>query len=99
MVKTQFAARIKIIRTDNGIEFINYQCQNLLETLGIVHQLTCPYRPQNGRVEIKHNYLLQITRAILFQEGMSHKFWEETILHATYIINRFPTPVLNWDIF
>lgn len=26
----------------------------------------------------------------------SHKFWGEIILHATYILNRFPTPVVKW---
>ena len=45
----QFEARIKIIRTDNGIEFIMNQFFN---SKGIIHQTTCIETPQqNGRVK------------------------------------------------
>lgn len=45
MVQNQFNAKVKTIRTNNDTEFINKQCQTLFESLGIVHQLTCPYTP------------------------------------------------------
>lgn len=63
-VKNQFLTTVKIIRTDNGSEFINHNCQNLFSSLGIVHQRTAPYSPQhNGRVERKHQHLLQVARS------------------------------------
>lgn len=37
MVKNQFGVMLKILRSDNGTEFFNSQCTNLLQQLGIVH--------------------------------------------------------------
>lgn len=33
----------------------------------------------------------------MFQVAFPHYFWGEAILHATYLINKLPTPVLNWS--
>lgn len=97
MIQKQFDVNVKILRTDNGNEFVNNQCTKFFESMGIIHQTTCPYTPQqNGRVEIKHNHLLQITRALMFQAALPHSFWGEALLHATYITNKLPTSVLGW---
>ncbi|KAL0416375.1 UNVERIFIED_CONTAM: Retrovirus-related Pol polyprotein from transposon RE2 [Sesamum latifolium] len=64
---------------------------------GIVHQTTCSYTPQqNGIVEWKHKHILDMARALLFQSGLPKRFWGESVLTATYLINRLPTPLLNW---
>ncbi|KAL2239868.1 UNVERIFIED_CONTAM: Retrovirus-related Pol polyprotein from transposon RE1 [Sesamum indicum] len=98
MVKTQFEAKIKVLRTDNGSEFINANCQTLCHKLGIIHQTSCVYTPQqNGRVERKHRHLLNVARALLFQASLPLKFWGDCILAATYIINRTPTKLLHWN--
>lgn len=53
-VSTQFQNFVKVIRTDNGIEFVNLNGQKLFSSLGIVHQKIVPYSPQkNGRVKRK----------------------------------------------
>lgn len=75
MIHNQFDITVKKIRTDNGTKFVNSQCTRFFDSLGIIHQLTYPYTPQqNGRVEIKHKHLLQITRALMFQAALPHKF-------------------------
>ncbi|KAL2249557.1 UNVERIFIED_CONTAM: Retrovirus-related Pol polyprotein from transposon RE2 [Sesamum indicum] len=97
MVHNQFNKRIKIIRTDNGTEFTSQKCQLFIQKHGILHQRTCVFTPQqNGIVERKHQHLLQLARALLFQAKMPLKFWTEAILTAAYLINRLPTLVLNW---
>lgn len=97
MTQNQFDTKIKVVRTDNGIEFLNHSCQQFFSSQGIIHQNTYPCTSQeNGRVEIKHKYLLLITRAIQFQASLPLTFWGEALLHATYIRNKLPTPVLNW---
>ncbi|KAL0401838.1 UNVERIFIED_CONTAM: Retrovirus-related Pol polyprotein from transposon RE1 [Sesamum latifolium] len=97
MVGTQFGAKIKTLRSDNGLEFINKDCQSLCHSLGIIHQTSCVYTPQqNGRVERKHRHLLNVARAILFQASLPIRFWGDSILTATFLINRTPTKTLNW---
>ena len=76
MIKTQFDLPIKVIRPDNDTEFFNSQCKELLLSFGIIHQSSCPHRPQqNGAVERKHRQILNIARAIRFQSHMPIRFW------------------------
>ena len=91
--ENQFAAKIKIIRTDNGTEFSLNQFFN---SKGIIHQTSCIETPQqNGRVERKHQHLLNVARALLFQSKLPKLFWSYAVLHATFLINRIPTPLLK----
>lgn len=73
-VSNQFDTRIKIIRTDNGSEFVGLECQEIFSNNGILHQWSGPYTPQqNGVVERKHRHLLQVARALLHQSGLPQK--------------------------
>jgi hypothetical protein len=93
MIKNQFNHSVKIIRSDNGPEFLMH---DYYSSLGILHQTSCVETPQqNGRVERKHQHLLNIARALLFQSNLPKQFWCYAVLHATYIINRTATPVLK----
>nr|XP_009796740.1 PREDICTED: uncharacterized protein LOC104243273 [Nicotiana sylvestris] len=67
----QFAATMKFLRSHNGSEFFNSKCNELLASLGIVHQSSCAYTPQqNGIVERKHSHILEMARALKFQSGV-----------------------------
>ena len=53
MVETQFNAKIKCIRSDNGTKFI---MKDFFKSKGILHQLSCVDTPQqNAIVERKIN--------------------------------------------
>ncbi|KAL0356152.1 UNVERIFIED_CONTAM: putative mitochondrial protein [Sesamum radiatum] len=96
-VSTQFETKVKALRSDNGSEFLSLSCQSLLQNLGIIHQKSCTYTPQqNGVVERKHRHLLQVARAIMFESGLPRIFWADSILVATHIINKLPSSKLNW---
>jgi transposase InsO family protein len=67
LVETQYNKRIKILRTDNGTEFINQKFSNFTNSNGIIHQTSCVYTPQqNGIFERKNHHLLEMTRILLF---------------------------------
>ena len=92
-VEVHFKKRIKFIRSDNGPEF---NLANFYSSKGIIHQTSCRETPQqNGRVERKHQHILNVARALLFQSNLPKIFWSYAILHAVFLINRIPTPILN----
>ncbi|XP_071712432.1 uncharacterized protein [Rutidosis leptorrhynchoides] len=77
LIHTRFDKKIKIVRSDNVIEFVNNQTKNFFDTKGIIHQTTIAYTPQqNGIVERKHRHLLNVARSLMFQGGNSFIFVE-----------------------
>ena len=63
---------------------------------GIIHQTSCVETPQqNGIVVRKHQHLLNVTRALLFQSKLPPIFWSFALQHVFLLINCLPTPFLN----
>ncbi|GAB2287157.1 hypothetical protein Dimus_039808 [Dionaea muscipula] len=98
MVETQYKTRIQVLRSDNGREYVNSDLGTFLATKGIVHQITCPYTPQqNGVAERKNRHLLDIIRASLLGAHTPLSFWGEALASTTYIINRVPSKVIEFQ--
>ena len=96
MVRTQFNVNVKVLRSDNGSEFTSGPMKEFYAKHGIVHQMSCVNTPQqNGRVERKHQYILNVARALRFQANLPLEFWGECALVVAYLINRIPTSILN----
>ena len=92
-VETQFDSKVKILRSDNEAEFL---MNDFYARKGIIHQTTCVETPeQNGIAERKHQHLLNVTQALLYQAQLPLNFWCFALLHAAYLINRIPTPFLK----
>ncbi|XP_071719576.1 uncharacterized protein [Rutidosis leptorrhynchoides] len=71
----QFNKRIKMIRSDNGTEFVNSNMNKFIHDFGIVHKTSCAYTPQqNGIAERKHRHLLNVATALMFQGGIPLRF-------------------------
>lgn len=97
LVETQFETKVKCIRSDNGMEFSDTNAAQYYKDKGIIHQLSCVERQQqNGVVERKHKHLLEVARALMLQSNLPEEFWGESVLTAAYLINPFPTPILNY---
>ncbi|XP_049398958.1 uncharacterized protein LOC125862879 [Solanum stenotomum] len=96
-IKTQFGRSVKVLMSDNGTEFVNSVCDAMFKEMGIIHQRSCPYTPQqNGVAERKHRHLLEVTRAIRFQASIPLRYCGQCVLAAAYLINRLPSSVLNY---
>ena len=95
-VEKEYGAIVKVIRIDNGLEFKDSSALESYKIKGIAHQTTCVDTPQqNGIVERKHQHLLQVVRALIFQSNVPNKFWGEALLTVVCLINRMPSSVLN----
>nr|ABA94321.1 retrotransposon protein, putative, unclassified [Oryza sativa Japonica Group] len=96
LVTTQFDAKVKIIRTDNGTEYINNEFVSYVSDEGIIHQTTCPGTPpQNGVAERKNRHLLEVARSLMFQMNVPKYLWSEAVMTAAYLINRMPSRILG----
>lgn len=94
MVERQFDKRVRVVRSDNGSEFMCLK--SFFEHEGILHQTSCVYTPQqNGRVERKHRHILNVARSLMFQASLPISFWGECVLTAAHLINRTPSTLLN----
>lgn len=55
----------------------------------------CGDTPTNGRTKRKHQHILNVARALKIQASLPTKFLADCILHAVYLINRIPLPILS----
>lgn len=63
--------------------------------MGIVHQKSCPYTPQqSGVAKRKHRHIVEVTRVLRFQAKIP-LFWHQCVLAVVNRINRIPSGVIN----
>lgn len=75
---------------------MNEHCQDLFKNLGMIHETSCPYSlQQNGVVERKHKYLLEVAKALRLEANVPLKFRSVCILTVCYLINLMPNPILK----
>jgi transposase InsO family protein len=92
----QFNKRIKILQSDNTLEYTQLVVDSFCVDRGIIHQTSCPRTSQqNGVVERKHRHLLDVARTLLFHMHVPKHFWGDAVLTACRLINRMPSVFLN----
>lgn len=90
--ETQSGRKIKVLRTDNGLEYMNKKFENLLKKAGIKHETTNVHTPQqNGLAERNNRSIVEKARCMLFEAELPTKFWAEACHHSVYLLNRSPT--------
>ena len=94
--QNEYDCTLKKIRSDNGKEFDNTNIEGLCDEIGIKHEFSSTYTPQqNGVVERKNRTLITLARTMLDEYGTHEKFWAEAINTACYASNRlFPHRLL-----
>ncbi|WVZ80759.1 hypothetical protein U9M48_028212 [Paspalum notatum var. saurae] len=95
--QNEFNTSIVKIRSDNGREFDNTNIEEYCDEVGIKHEFSATYTPQqNGVVERKNRTLITLARSMLDEYGTSEKFWAEAINTACYASNRlYPHRLLD----
>lgn len=95
-VEKQTGRKIKVLRSDNGREYVNKEFDNFLESEGISRQLTVPHTPQqNGIAERANRTLVEMARSMMIHSGVQQSLWAEAVNTAAYLRNRCPTKILE----
>ena len=73
--QNEFVSSVVKVRSDNGTEFRNTQVEELCNDMGIKHEFSSTYTPQqNGVVERKNKTLITLSRAMLDDYAISQRF-------------------------
>jgi hypothetical protein len=89
-----FNRKIIVVQSDWGEEY--EKLNSFFTKIGIMHQVSCPHvHQQNGSVERKHRHIIEVGLSLLASASMPLKFWDETFLTATYLINRTQSKVIH----
>ena len=105
MVEKQTEKKVKVLRTDNGMEFCSNEFEEFCSNDGMIRHHTIPYTPQqNGVAERMNRTIISRARCMLSNAGMHRRFWAEAANTACYLINMSPsiplekkTPIEVWS--
>nr|GEY26162.1 hypothetical protein [Tanacetum cinerariifolium] len=88
-LENQLSLRVKVIRSDNGTEFKNYDLNQFYGLKGIKREFSVPRTPQqNGIAERKNRTLIEAARTMLVDSLLPIPFWAEAVNTACYVQNR-----------
>lgn len=95
-VENYTGKRIKMLRTDNGGEFLSSAFTKFLEEEGVSRQLSVEYTPQqNGVAERANRTLVEMARCMKLQAKLPDSLWAEMIHTSVYLRNRCATKSLE----
>lgn len=98
MVENIHNTKVKTLRSDNGGEYTSKEFNMYLANHGIKHQLTIPGTPeQNGVAERMNQTLLDMTRCLLIESGVTKELWADAIVTASYIRNKCPSKAVGGE--
>lgn len=89
MVENQFGKKVKILKSDNGLEIKNKDTRALLQDLGVFHIFTNTHTPQqNGRIEREMRTIVEAARSEIHANNLNKNLWAEAILYSVFTINQ-----------
>ena len=98
MVQTQFSAKIQILRSDNGEEYVNQQFQAYIQSHGLLHKTSCSQTlQQNGIAKRMNWHILETARALLIGTHVPSHYRDDVVSTAVHLLNRMPTKVLTFQ--
>lgn len=97
MIQTQFSAKLQVICSDNGGEYVNQRFLTYFNHHGLIHETSCPQTPQqNGVAEWKNRHILETARALLHRSHVPTRYWPDAVSTVVHLLNRLPSKVLHF---
>ncbi|CAI7753607.1 unnamed protein product [Closterium sp. NIES-53] len=88
VIERQTKKSVLMLRSDRGGEFLGKQFTEFVNSKGIVHNLTCPYTPQqNGMAEREMRTVVESVRTMLLHMGVQHHWWHFALPQAVWVRN------------
>ena len=96
MICTQYSTKPRVLRSDNGSDYVNAWFREFFHHHGMIRETSCPQTPQqNGVVEWKNRHILETARALLIGANMPKQYWANAVMTTIYVICRMPSRVLE----
>ncbi|CAI7876009.1 unnamed protein product, partial [Closterium sp. NIES-54] len=88
VAERQTKKSVLMLRSNRGGEFLGKQFADFVNGKGIVHDLTCPYTPQqNGMAEREMRTVVESVRTMLLHMGVQHHWWHLALRQAVWVRN------------
>jgi hypothetical protein len=95
-LECQSGAKCRMIRYDNGTEFVNWLVKTFCEKNGIIHQTTVPYSPeQNSIAKRALATLFDMVRCMLHAAKLEARYWGEAYMYVVHIRRMSPTAAIE----
>ncbi|KAL2533054.1 Retrovirus-related Pol polyprotein from transposon TNT 1-94 [Abeliophyllum distichum] len=97
LVENQKESKVKVLRTDNGLEFCNLEFDSYCREKGIQRHKTVKHTLQQNRVAERLNRtIMDKVRCLLISFGLSKGFWGEAACTDVYLINISPSSAIDF---
>ena len=88
--------KIKVLRSDNGGEYVDKDFTDFWTKEGIRREWKTPYNPeQNGVAERKNRTIVEAARVMLYDQDMPKFLWAKACNTVVYVQNRTPHRALG----
>lgn len=89
LIENKTSKKIKVLRTDNGLEFCGEEFNLFCRQNGIERHKTVRYTPQqNGVAERLNRTIMERTRSLISDSMISERFWAQAVSYVVFTINR-----------
>lgn len=97
LIENRTGKKIKRLRTDNGLEYVDGEFTELFKEHGIARHKTVRKTPrQNEIVERMNKTIPEKVRCMLHFANLGKQFCGEAVNSAMYLINRRPSTALEF---
>jgi hypothetical protein len=88
--------RVAFLKSDNAAEYVGGEFAAFCDKKEIVQEFSTPYSPQqNDKVERGNRVIVEMARSMMLGANLPTSYWADAVVCAAYILNRFPTKVLD----